>query len=153
MRRPFGSLIVSFIVMPLLLVGCNGATPPMAPDAVPLDPGSVSPRGPGVAANWMRTGYAVSGSATLVIEGNTARLELSSDFAIAATPGPVLYLNTVSNPNAGQPIRIGALRSRQGAQSYAFQVPAGVRYTRIIIWCDPFNVPMAEAVIPPTGSS
>jgi hypothetical protein len=100
----------------------------------------------------MRTGYAVSGSATLVIDGNIARLELSSDFVIAQTPGPVLYLNTTSNPNAGQPLRVGALRSRQGAQSYVFQVPAGVRYTRIIIWCDPFNVGMAEAIIPATGA-
>lgn len=148
MRPQVGSLLSVL----LLVLGCNNATPPMAPDAVPVDPGSMTPTGPGVTANWMRTGYAVNGSATLVVEGNTARLTLSSDFSIAATPGPVLYLNTVSNPNAGQPIRIGALRNRQGAQSYDFQLPAGVRYTRIIIWCDPFNVGMAEVVIPPTGS-
>lgn len=44
----------------------------------------------------------------------------------------------------------GALRRRTGAQQYSFQVPAGVRYAWVIIWCDPFNVGMAEAAIPAT---
>lgn len=125
--------------------------PPTAPDAVPLDPGASVPTGPAASGRWMRTGYTVTGTASLIIEGTTARLDLSSDFSIGQAPGPTLYLNTVSNPNMGQPLRIGALRNRTGAQSYTFQVPAGVRYTRIIIWCDPFNVAMAEVTIPPTG--
>ncbi len=148
MRLRLASLVVALV----FAVGCNNVSPPTAPDAVPVDPGGAAPTGPGVSGNWMRTGYAVTGSATLAIEGTTARLDFSSDFAIAQTPGPVLYLNTVSNPNAGQPLRIGALRTRQGAQTYLFQVPRGVQYTRIIIWCDPFNVAMAEVVIPPTGA-
>ena len=145
-------LLASLGVVLLVAVGCNSASPPTAPDAAPVDPGSGAPTGLGVSGNWIRTGYAVTGRATLVIEGSTARLDFSSDFAIAQTPGPVVYLNTTSNPNAGQPLRVGALRNRQGAQSYLFQVPMGVRYTRIIIWCDPFNVAMAEVVIPPTGT-
>ncbi len=104
--------------------------------------------GPGASGRWVRTGYAVTGTATLTIDGTTARLDLSTDFTIGQAPGPTLYINTRSNPNGGQPLRIGALRSRSGAQSYAFQVPAGVRYTHIIIWCDPFNVAMAEVVLP-----
>ncbi len=140
------------VVVLLLLVGCNSATPPTAPDAAPVTPGTTAPTGAGVSGAWVRTGYAVTGRATLAIEGTTARLDFSSDFSIAQTPGPVVYLNTTSNPNTGQALRIGALRNRQGAQSYLFQIPAGVRYTRIIIWCDPFNVAMAEVVIPPTGT-
>jgi hypothetical protein len=133
-----------------LLIGCNTSMPPTAPDAAPVDPGRML-SGPTVTGRWMRTGYAVTGTASLTIDGTTARLELSSDFSIGQAPGPTLYLNTQSNPNAGQPLRIGALRNRTGAQSYTFQVPPGVRYTRIIIWCDPFNVAMAEVTIPPTG--
>jgi hypothetical protein len=134
-----------------LLFGCSASMPPTAPDAVPLDPVATAPAGQGVSGRWMRTGYAVTGTARLVIEGTTARLDLSSDFSIGQAPGATLYLNTESNPNRGQPLRLGALRSRTGAQSYTFQVPTGVRYTRIIIWCDPFNVAMAEVTIPPTG--
>ncbi len=146
------TLLASLGVVLLVSVGCSDVSPPTAPDAVPVDPGASAPTGPGVSGNWIRTGYAVAGRATLVIEGTTAQLDFSSDFAIAQTPGPVVYLNTTSNPNMGQPLRIGVMRNRQGAQSYRFQVPSGVRYTRIIIWCDPFNVGMAEAVIPPTGA-
>jgi hypothetical protein len=139
-------------VVLLVSVGCSDVSPPTAPDAAPVDPATSAPMGVGVSGNWVRTGYAVAGRATLVIEGNTAQLDFSSNFSIAQTPGAIVYLNTTSNPNMGQPLRIGALRSFQGAQSYRFQVPLGVRYTRIIIWCDPFNVGMAEVVIPPTGA-
>ncbi len=148
MRLP----VVGLVVVLLASVGCSDVSPPTAPDAAPVDPGTSAPMGVGVSGNWIRTGYAVSGLATLVIDGTTARLDFSSDFSIAQTPGAVVYLNTTSNPNMGQPLRIGALRNRQGAQTYLFQVPVGVRYTRIIIWCDPFNVGMAEVVIPPTGA-
>ena len=147
MRHPRTSGLLSL----LFAVACNDATPPAAPDAVPVDPGSGVPTAPSASGRWVRTGYAVTGTASLSLAGTTARLDLSSDFSIGQAPGPTLYLNTQSNPNGGAPLRIGALRSARGAQSYSFLVPAGVRYTRIIIWCDPFNVPMAEVVIPPTG--
>ena len=145
-------LLASLGVVLLVSVGCSDVSPPTAPDAAPVDPGTSAPMGVGVSGNWVRTGYTVAGRATLVIEGTTAQLDFSSNFSIAQTPGAIVYLNTTSNPNMGQPLRIGALRSFQGAQSYRFQVPLGVRYTRIIIWCDPFNVGMAEVVIPPTGA-
>jgi hypothetical protein len=101
----------------------------------------------------MRTGYAVTGTASLTIDATTTRLELSTGVSIGQDPGPTLYRNTQSNPNAGQTLRIGALRIRSGAQSYTFQVPHGVRYSHAIAWCDPFNVPMAEATIPPNRSA
>jgi hypothetical protein len=154
--RPFAGdqrMLAARALLTLLFVAtaaCNSAEPPTAPDAVPVAPGTPNPGGMGVSASFVRTGYNVSGQATLVIENGVAQLDFSSDFAIAQTPGPFVYLNTSANPNAGQPIRVGALRSRTGAQRYTFQVPAGVRYTHVIIWCDPFNVGMAHAVIPPT---
>ncbi|QJR37901.1 DM13 domain-containing protein [Gemmatimonas groenlandica] len=125
-------------------VGCNGAVPPTAPDAVAVTPVE-GPTGSGRTSAFVRTGYAVAGTATLVTENGVARLTFSSNFNIAQTPGPVVYLNTTNNANTGQPLRVGALQSRQGAQTYTFQVPPGVTYGWVLIWCDPFNVSMAHA--------
>ncbi len=127
---------------------CAGSTPPTAPDAVAVPPGGPIASGTGVTGSFFKTGYAVTGMATLSIRNDTARLDFSPDFNIASTPGPFVYLNTTGNANQGMPLRVGALRSRTGAQSYTFLVPQGVRYTKVLIWCDPFNVGMAEATLP-----
>jgi len=134
----------------VLVLACNSAVPPTAPNAQPIGPDLVVPTGPASNATLRRTGYNVNGMVSLVASNGVAQLSFSSDFSIAQTPGAVVYLNTTSNPNTGQPLRIGALRSRTGAQSYTFQIPPGVRYTWVIIWCDPFNVGMADASIAPT---
>jgi hypothetical protein len=129
-------------------VACADVAPPSAPDAVPVQPTTPLAPAPGAIGTFVRTGYAVTGSVTLVIRNDTAQLDFSADFNIASTPGPFVYLNTTSNVNQGAPLRIGALRARSGAQRYTFLVPPGVRYTKVIIWCDPFNVGMAEATLP-----
>ena len=67
-----------------------------------------------------------------------------------AVPGPFVYVNTTNNATTGRPLRVAALKSNRGAQSYSFLVPAGVSYTWVLVWCDPFNVPVAEAAIPAT---
>jgi len=137
----------------LLLVGitvaCSSATAPTAPDAPPVPPGQAPMTGNGVVGQFVRTGYNVRGSARVVIADGVGQIELSSDFSIAQSPGPFLYLNTTNNPNTGQPLRIASLRDRSGAQRFTFTVPPGVRYTWVVIWCDPFNLPMAEAAIAP----
>jgi len=140
------AMVASLALM--LAAACNGATPPTALDAVAVQPGGPIAPGAGMTANFVRTGYAVTGTATLSIRNDTAQLDFSADFNIAQTPGPFVYLNTTGNANQGTPLRVGALRSRTGAQRYTFLVPPGVRYTRVLIWCDPFNVGMAEATLP-----
>ena len=133
------------------LAACS-AEPPVAPDAVAVEvPVGNPPSANGVTARWTRVRYNATGSVTVSISGNVATLSFSSDFTVDQTPGPFVYLNTTNNPNSGMPLRVGALKSRSGAQTYAFQIPAGVKYTHVLIWCDPFNVAMVEAVIPPTG--
>ena len=142
----------SLLAAAVLLAACSSATPPTAPDAVPVVPGQPSlpaPGGTGVSGRFVKTRYDVTGTATLRIENGVGQLDLSSDFSVTQTPGPFLYINTTNNPNTGQPLRIANIRGKSGAQSYTFSVPAGVRYAWVIIWCDPFNVPMAEASIPP----
>ena len=131
-------------------LGCNNAEPPMAPNATPIGADVMAPMGAVATGVWRKTGYNVTGTVQMVAQNGVAQLTFSSDFSVAQTPGPVLYVNTTNNPNTGQPLRIGALKSRSGAQSYTFQLPPGVRYTWVIIWCDPFNVPMADASISPT---
>jgi Electron transfer DM13 len=132
-----------------LVAGCSSATPPTAPDAQPVTNGTPEPTGTGVTGRFVRTRYDVTGTATVRIANGVGVIELSSDFSIAQTPGPYLYLNTTNNPNTGQPIRIASLRGKSGAQRFTFAVPAGAQYTWLVIWCDPFNVPMAEAPITP----
>lgn len=131
-------------------LGCNNAEPPTAPNATPIGADGMAPMGTVATGVWRRTGYNVSGTVQMVAENGVGQLTFSSDFSVAQTPGPVVYVNTTNNPNSGQPLRIGAIKSRTGAQTYTFQLPPGVRYTWVIIWCDPFNVPMAEASINPT---
>ncbi len=137
------------LVFLALLAACSSATPPTAPDATPVIPGTQIPMGMGVSGRFVKTRYDVTGTATVVIENGIGVIDLSSDFSIAQTPGPSLYLNTTNNPNTGQPIRIASLKDKSGAQRFTFVVPAGVRYSWLVIWCDPFNVPMAEAAITP----
>jgi hypothetical protein len=132
-----------------LLSGCSSATPPTAPDAQPVTSGAPEPTGPGVTGRFVRTRYDVTGTATVRIANGIGVIELSADFSIAQTPGPFLYLNTTNNPNTGQPIRIASLRGKSGAQRFTFTVPTGAQYSWLVIWCDPFNIPMAEAAIVP----
>ncbi len=132
----------------LIVIAACGA--PTAPDAVLVSPGDVMVSGTGATGRWAPRGHSVTGTTTLVVQNGVAKLDFSSDFTVAGSPGPFVYLNTTNNPNSGQPLRVAALKSRQGTQSYTFQVPTGVRYTWVLIWCDPLNVAIAEASIPAT---
>lgn len=93
-----------------LLAACSSATPPTAPDAMPVVPGTPIPIGTGVSGRFVKTRYDVTGTATVVVENGVGVIDLSPDFSIAQTPGPFLYLNTTNNPNTGQPIRIASLK-------------------------------------------
>lgn len=139
----------SALCMALVATACSSGSPPTAPTATPVSPGTPGPAGQGVSGRFVKTRYDVTGTGTLVVANGVAQLDLSADFSITQTPDPVLYINTTNNPNTGQPLRIASLKGKQGAQRFTFAVPAGVRYAWLIIWCDPFNLPMAEASIPP----
>lgn len=142
---------VSLVALALAAsVGCNGAEPPTAPNAQPVGPEVSPPAGPAAIGVWRKTRYDVTGTVQFVATNGVGQLTFSADFSVAQTPGPVVYVNITNNPNTGQPLRIGAIKSTRGAQTYTFQLPPGVRYTWVLIWCDPFNVPMAEAAINPT---
>lgn len=139
--------IVLVIVSAGIIGACRGNDAPTAPNANPVNPNDTTSLGNAVTGTWQRTGYAVNGTVSVAVANGVAQVTFSSNFSIAQTPGPFVYLNTTNNPNSGMPLRIGALKARSGAQTYTFQIPAGVRYSYVLIWCDPFNAAMAEAVI------
>jgi len=144
MRRVFLKLALLAVV-----VGCGRQTP-TAPDAMLVDPNTLMPTSAGSTGRWVGRNHSVTGSVTLLVENGVARLSFSNDFTVADAPGPFVYVNTTDNPNTGRPLRVASVKNRQGAQSYTFQVPPGVRYTYVLIWCDPYNVAIADAAIPPT---
>ncbi len=142
--------LATWVALIGLLAGC-GATepnPPPVPDAKPADPNLPLPPGPTVESRWTGVGHRAGGRVRLTIGGGRGRLEFLDDFSVEAVPAPYLYLNTTNRPNSGTPLRIARLRLNSGAQQYDFEVPAGAAYAWILVWCDQFNVPVAEAVIP-----
>ncbi len=130
-----------------LLLGCS-ASPPLAPDAKPIDPNGPPPAGPTVEAQFVGVGHRAAGRVRLTMGEGKGRLEFQGDFSVEAVPSPYIYLNTTNTPNSGTPLRVALLRANGGAQQYDFEIPAGVQYGWILIWCDRFNVPVAEAAIP-----
>ena len=143
--------LTSLIAVLLAVAGCNSAVPPTAPNAMVVEPGAPQPpAGAGITGRWVGVGHNVLGSVRFSVQNGVARLDFSDDFSVSAVPGPFVYVNTTNNANTGSPLRVAALRSNGGAQSYAFQLPAGATYAWVLIWCDPFNVPVAEARIATT---
>ncbi len=138
------------LLLAAAIAGCSSPVPPTAPDAMAPEPEAVIPMGDGISGRFVRTGYATSGSVTLTRANGIGRLVFSDDFQTTQLPGPVVYLNTRTNPNVGMPLRIGALKSISGRQEYVFSLPPGVTYLYVLLWCDPFNVPIAEARLPVT---
>ena len=140
-----------------LLAACS-VTPPTAPDAIPVDPGT-PPVDDGVPADSQAgtfrglSGHAASGHVTVVFDNGTATITLGSDVRFTNVPGPVLYLNTTDNANMGTPLRIANLTSRTGPATFTVRVDPSVRYTRVLIWCDPFNVGVGAATIAPAPTT
>jgi len=137
----------------LFAVGCGGMGP-TSPDAGP----QAQPQGEQPAAMGMGTagefvgaaGHSASGGVTLSIEDGNGRIDFGSDFTVDAVPGPVVYVNTTNNPHTGMPLQVAPLRRNSGSQSYGFVASPGVRYTWVLVWCETFDVPVAEAPIAPT---
>ncbi len=86
MRRAGLPFLVSFCVV---IIGCNPAVPPSAPDAMLLDPAvATAPAGPRVTGRWTGVGHRASGSVRDSVENGVGRLEFSEDFTVSAVPGP-----------------------------------------------------------------
>ena len=141
---------LTLLVLTIAMGACSSATPPTAPTAMLVDAGAPPAPGSGVLGAFVGVGHQGRGSVRFTTENGVGRLDFSSDFSVSGVPGPYVYLNTTNNANTGRPLRVAALKSNDGAQTYSFQLPANVSYTFVLIWCDPYNVPVAEAPIAPT---
>ncbi len=137
------------LLLTALAVGaCNRATPPTAPNATPAEVGNVPAPGSAVLGRVVGTGgHSGQGGVTFSAQNGIGRLDFSADFRLSGVPGPFVYLNTTNNANTGRPLRVAALKSNTGAQTYSFQLPTGVTYAFVLVWCDPYNVPVAEATV------
>lgn len=143
----------------LFLACCNGGSPssPSIPSPAPLPapmetpapaptptPGPTpAPTGPVTLRSApMRgaNGHVGSGTARIVQDGNTFRLEFAANFGVSGASNSDVYLtNSEVGIQDGQ--NLGALRSEAGAQSYVLSDSgAGFRY--VLIWCRPFRIPI-----------
>lgn len=136
------------LVAALTVPGCSTAVPPTAPDAVTVADGGAPPAAATTSVRWTGVGHRVAGSVTFSAQNGVGRLDFSADFSVDDLPGPFVYVNTTNNANTGKPLRVSALKSVSGAQSYTFQLPAGTPYSWVLLWCDPYNVAIAEAAVP-----
>ena len=143
-------LRIRALVATLTLSACHSAMPPTAADAMLVGVTTSPPAGSVGAVRWTGVNHGATGTVRFTVQDGIGRLDFSSDFSVTNVPGPFVYVNTTNNANTGRPLRISALKSLSGSQSYAFQIPAGVTFAWVLIWCDPFNVPVAEAPIPAT---
>lgn len=145
-------IVIATFIAAGLITGCNSATPPTAPNATPVDPGAMTqpPVNAGVSGQFVGVGHRGSGTVRFTVANGVGRLDFGDTFSVDAVPGPFVYVNTTNNANTGKPLRVAALKSNSGAQSYSFQIPAGTSYTWVLVWCDPFNTGVAEAPIPAT---
>ena len=143
--------LTGFVAVLLALGACKSAVPPTAPDAMLVEPGMAPPPVTTIVpGRWVGVGHSARGSVRYSVQNGVARLDFSDDFSVSGVPGPFVYVNTTNNANTGKPLRVSALRSNAGAQSYSFTLPAGATYSWVLVWCDPFNVAVAEAQIPAT---
>ena len=145
------ALAVSVAVLAPVFAAC-GTAPPAAPNAEPVDPPSdTTSMSQNVRTGTFEglAGHNGSGTVRVRMVADTAVIEFQSDFSSTRVPGPFVYLNTGTDANLGDPIRIAALDSPRGAQTYAAVVPTNIDYEYVLVWCDPANVGVAAARLSP----
>lgn len=138
------------IALGMLLVGC-GATPPTAPDAVPITPPPETEGLPSTArvlrGTFIGAGqYMAEGEVTVTVRDGSMTIDLSTGFRASGVPDPVLYTGSAANPNNGGALRIGRYNAL-GAQRFTVALPSGPLPSFVILWCDRFNLPIGYAAV------
>lgn len=140
----------------LILAGCGGSSPgtPSAPSASPAPtatpaaiatpvPSPTPATGPTVlrmASVRGANGHGASGTARIVREGESFRLELGEDFRIDSGNNDV-YLTSGADTIRGSDLNLGNMQSLTGRQTYVLPDDGG-RYGFVMLWCRPFRVPI-----------
>jgi hypothetical protein len=116
--------------------------------AAPADAGPTA--GPIASGSFIGvSGYSASGTATVErLANGSFRLAFSSNFTVSAAPGMVVVMSDRKqlgkiDSGAGD-VRLGVLKSQNGAQSYDLSAAAAQR-TFVQIFCEPFAVDIGHA--------
>lgn len=138
------------LLLGIVLTGC-GATPPTAPDAVPIIPPPEGEGTPGairvLRGSFTGAGqYAARGNVTVTVRDGSVTIDLSDDFSASGVPDPVLYIGSSADPNLGTALRIGPYVA-VGAQRFSIARPSGPLPRFVMLWCDRFNAPVGYAAL------
>jgi hypothetical protein len=141
-----------------LLGACRDSfVPHPANEALPVATAPTAPAPVAARSGGRITGLAghrAAGSVTLRVDGDgVAVLTMHDDFVMDAQPDPHVYLNTEPTVHRGAPLRVGALAQSRGGHRYVFRLPAGgapTKYTHVVIWCNRYDVGLAQAPLAST---
>jgi len=160
-------IVVGASILLLLTAACNGSgVSPMAPTSTPEptapatpaptptpsptpapQPTPTPPPAPDPGPTVLRTaqiggvnGHSTQGTARIVRDGNSYRLELGSNFRIDSGNNDV-YLTRSASGIANGDLSLGAMKATSGAQSYAMPDDGGA-YGYVMLWCRPFRLPI-----------
>ncbi len=135
---------LALVCATLAAAACGGGSA-SAPSSVP-SPGP-TPSAPPAPVVVLRTapmrgvnGHSASGTARIVVENGSHRLEFLSDFSINNDNND-LFLTRGQSLDRSRDLFVGALANRTGAQSYALP-GEGSEYRYVLIWCRPFAIPI-----------
>lgn len=161
----------------VMSVGCNAIVEDLRPDELrpqtSPDAGVVSPNadagltdggfldaGPNVtleevvlsAGQFVELDYEITGTSEVVrLADGSLELRMSPDFRSFAVPGPVVVFSNrdlIGRIIQADDLRIGALTSNSGAQSYT--VPSGAENFRyVFVYCEPFGLEVGRAELLP----
>ena len=87
--------------------------------------------------------HRTSGTATLVIEGDTRMLEFENFETLG---GPDLYVYLSADKSASDFVNLGKLDTFKGAQSYEIASSVDIeKYNNVLVWCQAFGVLFGSA--------
>jgi hypothetical protein len=82
-------------------------------------------------------GHSASGTAAIVRDGSSFRLELRSDFRIDSGNNDIILTNSQTSMEGG--MNLGDMRSTSGMQTYPMNND-GSSFRYVMFWCRPFRI-------------
>jgi hypothetical protein len=102
-----------------------------------------------------RAGHLGRGGASLVRRGAGLELAFDAQFQVSGVPGPFVYLTSRADMgtqiNAATDVEIARLKAFSGAQSYPLPAQDFSSRPYVFIFCKPFSVEVARAVLRPAS--
>jgi len=138
----------SFLALAFLFAACSGGgSSPTEPSPSPMPP-PPPPTGPKVlrsATFQSASGYNTAGSASIVEDEGSYRLELHDDFATDNSGALDVRLCRQSTCTAGD-LDLGPIQAFRGAQTYEL-MDAATEYAYVVIWCRAVDLPFGYGLL------